>query len=437
MKRYIIAEIGSNWEGSVSRAKKIIQKCNEASVDAVKFQMWRTDDLYQNHPQYDLIKRSELTFVKAEKLKKFSDDEGIEFFCSPFYPEAVDFLDKLGVKRFKVASRTCTLNDPHSLETLKKIAETKKPVIISMGMGGDKKQIMKIFSKNKTIFCYCYYQDYSYVVKTSSSINTWRDRLIAAVHPAGWEVFGQVDIATAVQSIANITSIVGLGGLFKLLWRSLIGRRLGTADQGTINPYPDKVIDSTDKADATPCLRVTDISGTFTNGQTITGSSSGATGLVFSDSEDPTGHRFVFYTSLTGIFTTADVISAGAVSAQVVEVWGLLGQYDLLLSRYIEIITPPQAMSGQKYGFAPAYRDIDNWKWVPSQVAASTSSRTFGSMNVYPVYINKITTISSGIDASTTTIPVTATDNLPAQGTIKLGTEEITYTGRSYCIRCR
>ena len=31
----------------------------------------------------------------------------------------------------------------------------KKPVIISMGMGGDKKQIMKIFSKNKTIFCYC------------------------------------------------------------------------------------------------------------------------------------------------------------------------------------------------------------------------------------------------------------------------------------------
>ena len=42
-----------------------------------------------------------------------------------------------------------------------------------------------------------------------------------------------------------------------------------------------------------------------------------------------------------------------------------------------------------------------------------------------------ITTISSGIDASTTTIPVTATDNLPIQGTIKLQTEEITYTGRS------
>ena len=155
MKITVVAEIGSNWEGNIIKAKKIIRECKKSGADAVKFQMWRTDDLYQNHPQYDLIKRSELTFVKAEKLKKFSDDEGIEFFCSPFYPEAVDFLDKLGVKRFKVASRTCTLNDPHSLETLKKIAETKKPVIISMGMGGDKKQIMKIFSKNKTIFCYC------------------------------------------------------------------------------------------------------------------------------------------------------------------------------------------------------------------------------------------------------------------------------------------
>ena len=52
-------------------------------------------------------------------------------------------------------------------------------------------------------------------------------------------------------------------------------------------------------------------------------------------------------------------------------------------------------------------------------------------MDVYPVYLNMVTTISSGLDSSTTTIPVTATDNLPTQGTIKLGTEEITYTGRS------
>ena len=247
------------------------------------------------------------------------------------------------------------------------------------------------------------------------------------MHPAGWQVFGQVDIATAVQSIANITTIFGLGGLYKYIWNVLIGRRLGTTDQGTLSTSPQLGIN--DPSTPTPALEVLG-TGTFTNGQVITGSSSGATGLVFSD-ENVGANRLIFFTSLTGIFTTSDTITSGAVSATVYKVFGLLGQRDLTLTHHIEIVTPPISMSGQRYGFAPAYRDLDNWKWVQSQVESATSTRTFGSMDVYPVYLNMVTTISSGIDSSTTTIPVTATDNLPTQGTIKLGTEEITYTGRS------
>ena len=91
----------------------------------------------------------------AKKLKEICDDHNIEFYCSAFYPEAVDHLESLNVKRYKVASRTCLLKDPFSKETLKRKADTKKHVIISMGMGGDKKYIKKIFSKNKTTFCYC------------------------------------------------------------------------------------------------------------------------------------------------------------------------------------------------------------------------------------------------------------------------------------------
>jgi len=155
MKTEIIAEIGANWEGSIPKAQKIIQECKNAGATAVKFQMWRADDLYPNHPEYKLIKKSELTFIKAEKLKKFADKIGIEFFCSVFFPEAIDFLESLKVKRYKIASRTCLFEDPFSLETLKRLSQVKKPVIISMGMGGDKKYIKKIFSKNKIIFCYC------------------------------------------------------------------------------------------------------------------------------------------------------------------------------------------------------------------------------------------------------------------------------------------
>lgn len=156
MKTTIIAEIGSNWEGSIPIARKIIHECKKAGADAVKFQMWRAKDLYsENHPEWKVIKKSELTFEKARKIKKISDDEKIEFICSAFYPEAIKFLETIGVKRYKIASRTCLFKDPYSTEVLHSKAATKKPVIISMGMGGNKKKIEKIFLKNKTTFCYC------------------------------------------------------------------------------------------------------------------------------------------------------------------------------------------------------------------------------------------------------------------------------------------
>ena len=156
MKTEIVAEIGSNWEGSVSKAEKIIYECKKAGADAVKFQMWRAIDLYtKNHPNWKIIKKSELTFDKAKKIKRIADNHNIEFFCSVFYPEAVEFLESLRVKKYKVASRTCLFNDPYSFETLLQKAKTKKPIIISMGMGGNKKKIKKIFSKNRITFCYC------------------------------------------------------------------------------------------------------------------------------------------------------------------------------------------------------------------------------------------------------------------------------------------
>jgi len=156
MKAFIISEIASNWEGSLQTAKKLILESKKAGANAVKFQMWRANDLYQeSHPDWKIIKKSELSFDHVKKLKKFSDDIGIEFFCSAFFPEAVNFLKSLGVKKFKVASRTCLFSDPLTNETFEQIAKTKKPVIISMGMGGNKKKIKKILTHNKITFCYC------------------------------------------------------------------------------------------------------------------------------------------------------------------------------------------------------------------------------------------------------------------------------------------
>ena len=46
MKVTIVAEIASNWEGNIAKAKKLIKECKKCGADAVKFQMWRATDLY-------------------------------------------------------------------------------------------------------------------------------------------------------------------------------------------------------------------------------------------------------------------------------------------------------------------------------------------------------------------------------------------------------
>ena len=156
MKAFIVAEIASNWEGSISKARKLILNCKNAGANAVKFQIWRAEDLYEkDHPEWRNIVKSELSFKKIKILKTYCDSVEIEFFASVFYPEAVDFLESIKVKRYKIASRTCTLKDPYSIETIEKIGTTKKHTIISMGMGGNKKFIKQKIIKNKEQFCYC------------------------------------------------------------------------------------------------------------------------------------------------------------------------------------------------------------------------------------------------------------------------------------------
>ena len=156
MRCKIISEIASNWEGNMDKAKKLIMESKLAGADGVKFQIWRASDLYTtDHPEWNNIIKSELSLEQITELKQYADEVEIDFFCSAFYPDAVAHLESLNVKQYKVASRTCLFEDPGSLETLQSKADTKKKIIISMGMGGEKNRIDDIFKDNETLYCYC------------------------------------------------------------------------------------------------------------------------------------------------------------------------------------------------------------------------------------------------------------------------------------------
>ena len=137
---FVIAEIGINHNGSVEEAVKLIDAAAGCGADAVKFQSFRADQLLicsrdryaqqsGEESAYDLLRRCELSFDEQEKLKDYADKRGIMFLSTPFDNESVDFLDRLGVQAFKVASGDITY-----IPLLRHIASKGKPVFLSTGM---------------------------------------------------------------------------------------------------------------------------------------------------------------------------------------------------------------------------------------------------------------------------------------------------------------
>jgi len=126
---YIIAEIGMNHNGEYGLAEKLIRAAADCGVDAVKFQTYKTEFFYsRKFPNFEERQKSELPFDWHKPLKVVADEAGVEFISTPFDTESADFLDRLGVACFKVAS-----SDLNNYPFLEYISRKKKPVLLSTG----------------------------------------------------------------------------------------------------------------------------------------------------------------------------------------------------------------------------------------------------------------------------------------------------------------
>lgn len=155
---FIIAEIGSTHCGSVEMAKELIYKAKEANVDCVKFQKRDIESLLTKKEQdreYDSPhsmastygehrKKMEFTYDDFIELQKVANDLNIFFTASGWDKISIDFLDKINVPFFKVASADLT-----NIPLLKHIAQKKKPIFLSNGMSSiiDIKNAYDIISK--------------------------------------------------------------------------------------------------------------------------------------------------------------------------------------------------------------------------------------------------------------------------------------------------
>ena len=139
---YIIAEIGSNFNGRISNAKKLIKLAKNSGANAVKFQSFVPEKIISKNgfkkklafqakwkkSVWNVYDEAKLPLSWHEKLSKYSKSIGIDFMSAPYYYKAVDMLVKLKVPAIKIGSGEIT-----NLEFLKYIGKTMKPIFLATG----------------------------------------------------------------------------------------------------------------------------------------------------------------------------------------------------------------------------------------------------------------------------------------------------------------
>lgn len=132
----IIAEIGINYNGNINLAHEMIRQAAMCGADVAKFQAYSVDALF--HPDYGEdpneeiwkgVKPLEFNKEQFEQIKYWCDEQNIEFMCSVFDEERLQWMEDLGVKRHKIASRVSKLNRPLA----EKIIATGKECYMSLG----------------------------------------------------------------------------------------------------------------------------------------------------------------------------------------------------------------------------------------------------------------------------------------------------------------
>jgi len=142
---YVIAELSANHGQSFEQAVRLVRAAKEAGADAVKLQTYTADTitinsdrpefrvgggtLWDGRTLHDLYGEAYTPWEWQPKLKALADELGLDLFSTPFDPTAVEFLERMDVPAYKVASFELV-----DLPLIERIARTGKPMILSTGM---------------------------------------------------------------------------------------------------------------------------------------------------------------------------------------------------------------------------------------------------------------------------------------------------------------
>ena len=147
----IIAEIGQNHNGDMTLAKRLIAEAKAAGASVAKFQLYDARALFpkEGNEWFDYNCRTELSRADIEMLAAECARLGIEFMASVFDVERIAWLEAVGMRRYKVASRS--VKDRPLMDAC---AATGKRLIVSLGMWSDSR-FPEIAARGGVDFLYC------------------------------------------------------------------------------------------------------------------------------------------------------------------------------------------------------------------------------------------------------------------------------------------
>ncbi len=137
----IIAEIGINHEGSLEVAKAMVDAACDAGIEIIKHQTHIPDEELSPLAKemkmididdmnlYESLKKICLTEDEERQLKEYVENKGMIFISAPFSFAAVDRLERMGIKAYKISS-----SQMNNYPLVEYVASTRKPIIMSTGM---------------------------------------------------------------------------------------------------------------------------------------------------------------------------------------------------------------------------------------------------------------------------------------------------------------
>lgn len=141
---YIVAELSANHHQDFDQAVKLIHAAKEAGADAIKLQTYTAETLtlrcnkeyfrigggtlWDGRTLFDLYEEACTPWAWQPKLKAIANELGLDLFSTPFDRTAVDFLERMNVPAYKVASFEIV-----DLPLIRCIAQTGRPIIVSTG----------------------------------------------------------------------------------------------------------------------------------------------------------------------------------------------------------------------------------------------------------------------------------------------------------------